>query len=173
MANKNPFKSINDAYKEYYSDFSHICLSKEEAKKLNTKLILIALCFLGLIIAGGLVRFHGMIYNGFVLIGYMLEVVDLLSLFNALFVFSNRKFKMTDRELKKSIVKMPKCLNTLYFLTGYSFIASIVYVIVCGFHNDVLPFITYLLIKITMFVLSMLFNNLIKDVYFEKDEKNE
>ncbi len=163
------FERLKDAY----SGLSHVALDKKQLKTLLIKLIIIVILYIALVIAGGLIRFYGMLHNQILIFIYILEFVATLSLLNSIFTLLMHYKALTPRDIDKSINRFALCGNTVIVLCAISFIASIIYCIKEGFHNDGLEFALYLLVKAAIVLLTLYFKHITKDVYIEDDKKEE
>ncbi len=160
-----------DRLKNGFSGLSHIALDKKELKVLLIKLIVIVVLYVLLVIAGGLIRFYGMLHNQILIFLYILEFVATLSLLSAIFTLLVHHKSLTPRDVDKSINRFSLCANTILVLCTISFITSIIYCIKEGFHNDVLQFVLYLLDKVALILLTIYFKHITKDVYIEDDKE--
>ena len=140
-------------------------------KKLFKKLKFLFLFLFIFSIIGGLVRFRGILYNRYLLFFYMLEIIVILLLANGLYILISHNGVLTEKEYRKSIVVFKVYAILLFIFLTLSFIASIVYVFIYGFDNDLFWFIIYLLLKILMFYLTYLFKNSIDDLDFDTKER--
>ena len=140
-------------------------------KKLFKKLKFLFLFLFIFSIIGGLVRFRGILYNRYLLFFYMLEIIVILLLANGLYILISHNGVLTEKEYRKSIAVFKVYAILLFIFLTLSFIASIVYVFIYGFDNDLFWFIIYLLLKILMFYLTYLFKNSIDDLDFDTKER--
>lgn len=162
-----------DNYKEFLSNTTHLEMDDDSRKKLFTKLKLIILCLLSLELLGGLLKFEGIMYNPFIIILYILEIISILIIANGLFTLTTYYKAMMDREIKKSINIFPAFTVILIILCIASFVGSIVFVLINGFNNDISYFAIYLLSKIAIGLLSYYFRYLTSDLEFKQDKSNE
>lgn len=146
---------------------------KKEKKSLFIKVLVISIIFLSLIIFNGFNRFYGMMVNRMLMFVYILQIVDLLSIYSGLYTLFFYNKYLTDRDINKSLNKFPTYTNLLMILNSISIILGIVYVIKEGFHNDIIEFIFFLIINILMIVLSFYFKKTIDNVYVEKNREEE
>ena len=137
------------------------------------KVLVISIIFLSLIIFNGFNRFYGMMVNRMLMFVYILQIVDLLSIYSGLYTLFFYNKYLTDRDINKSLNKFPTYTNLLMILNSISIILGIVYVIKEGFHNDIIEFIFFLIINILMIVLSFYFKKTIDNVYVEKNKEEE
>ena len=151
----------------------HLTLDEKEKKSLFIKVLVISIIFLSLIIFNGFNRFYGMIFNRMLMFVYILQIVDLLSIYSGLYTLFFYNKYLTDRDINKSLNKFPTYTNLLMILNSISIILGIVYVVKEGFHNDVMEFIFFLIINILMIVLSFYFKKTIDNVYVEKNKEEE
>ena len=140
-------------------------------KKLFKKLKFLFLFLFIFSIIGGLVRFRGILYNRYLLFFYMLEIIVILLLANGLYKLISHNGVLTEKEYRKSIAVFKVYAILLFIFLTLSFIASIVYVFIYGFDNDLFWFIIYLLLKILMFYLTYLFRNSIENLDFDTKER--
>ena len=166
-------KPFSEMYKEYYGVFYYLEGDDNFKKKLFNKLKLLIFMLIAFSIIGGLVRFDGMLHNHFLLIFYMLEIIDILIMANSLYILTSRKGVLTEKEYHKTIDVFNVYVILLYIFLVLSFIGSIVYVIIEGFHNDVLWFIFYLLLKPIMFYLAYIFKKSTSNLSFDERENYE
>ena len=162
-----------DRLKDAYSGLAHVALDSKQLKTLLIKLTVVIILYLVLVISGGLIRFYGMLHNQIIIFMYILEFVAALSLLNSIFTLLMHYKALTPRDIDKSINRFSLCSNTLIVLCAISFIASIIYCISEGFHNDGLQFALYLLDKAAIILLTLYFKYITKDVYIEDDKKEE
>lgn len=151
----------------------HLALDEKEKKYLFIKVLVISIIFLSLIIFNGFNRFYGMMVNRMLMFVYILQIVDLLSIYSGLYTLFFYNKYLTDRDINKSLNKFPTYTNLLMILNSISIILGIVYVIKEGFHNDIIEFIFFLIINILMIVLSFYFKKTIDNVYVEKNKEEE
>lgn len=169
---KKSFTSqVKGTFEEYFSDTSSLDMSDDDRKKLFRKLTLIIISMFLLALCGGLIRFDGVIHNTFIIIVYVLEILMMMALANGLFTLTTHYNSMIEKEMKKSVDAFPSYTVVLIVFCAISFIASIVYVIVNGFHKDILYFVVYLLIKIAIAVLSYYFRYLTLNLEFKDKEE--
>ncbi len=142
-------------------------------KKLFNKLKLLVLFLIILSIIGGLVRFEGIMHNDYLLLFYMLEIIDVVIIANSSYIFTSRKGILTKKEYHRTIESFGLYAILLDIFLILSFIGSIVYVINEGFHNDILWFIIYLLLKPTMFHLAYILKKSTSNLSFNKKENYE
>lgn len=140
-------------------------------KKLFKKLKFLFLFLFIFSIIGGLVRFRGILYNRYLLFFYMLEIIVILFMANGLYILISHDGVLTEKEYRKSIAVFKVYAILLFIFLTLSFIASIVYVFIYGFDNDLFWFIIYLLLKILMFYLTYLFRNSIENLDFDTKER--
>lgn len=159
--------------KSNFDHLYHLTLDEKEKKSLFIKVLVISIIFLSLIIFNGFNRFYGMIFNRMLMFVYILQIVDLLSIYSGLYTLFFYNKYLTDRDINKSLNKFPTYTNLLMILNSISIILGIVYVVKEGFHNDVMEFIFFLIINILMIVLSFYFKKTIDNVYVEKNKEEE
>lgn len=159
--------------KSNFNNLYHLALDKKEKKSLFIKVLVISIIFLSLIIFNGFNRFYGMMINRVLIFVYILQIVDLLSIYSGLYTLFFYNKYLTDRDINKSLNKFPTYTNLLMILNSISIILGIVYVIKEGFHNDIIEFIFFLIINILMIVLSFYFKKTIDNVYVEKNKEEE
>ena len=140
-------------------------------KKLFKKLKFLFLFLFIFSIIGGLVRFRGILYNRYLLFFYMLEIIVILLMANGLYILISHNGILTEKEYRKSIAVFKVYAILLFIFLTLSFIASIVYVFIYGFDNDLFWFIIYLLLKILMFYLTYLFKKIVDDLDFDTKER--
>ena len=104
---------------------------------------------------------------------YILQIVDLLSIYSGIYTLFFYNKYLTDRDINKSLNKFPTYTNLLITLNSISIILGIVYVVKEGFRNDVIEFILFLLINILMIILSFYFKKTVDNVYVEKNKEEE
>ncbi len=150
-----------------------MALDEKEKKSLFIKVLVISIIFLSLIIFNGFNRFYGMMVNRMLMFAYILQIVDLLSIYSGLYTLFFYNKYLTDRDINKSLNKFPIYTNLLMILNSISIILGIVYVIKEGFHNDIIEFIFFLIINILMIVLSFYFKKTIDNVYVEKNKEEK
>lgn len=138
----------------YTGDIYRLEKDKKDIDKLIKKLWFIILIMFGLEIVAGAIPFKGMIGTYYLIIPYGIELIMVLGLLWANFYFSNARYELTSKQYKKSIERFKIDTIILMTLTVLSFILSIIYIIFNGFHNDVLFFSIYLIIKIVVCILS-------------------
>ena len=156
-----------------YDNLYHLALNQEEKKKLFIKVLIISILFLLLVIFNGFNRFYGMIVNRMLMFVYILQIVDLLSIYSGIYTLFFYNKYLTDRDINKSLNKFPTYTNLLMILNSISIVLGIAYVVREGFHNDIIEFIFFLIINILMIVLSFYFKKTIDDVYVEKNKEEE
>ena len=159
--------------KSNFDHLYHLALDEKEKKYLFIKVLVISIIFLSLIIFNGFNRFYGMMINRMLIFVYILQIVDLLSIYSGLYTLFFYNKYLTDRDINKSLNKFPTYTNLLMILNSISIILGIVYVVKEGFHNDVMEFIFFLIINILMIVLSFYFKKTIDNVYVEKNKEEE
>ena len=159
--------------KSNFDHLYHLTLDEKEKKSLFIKVLVISIIFLSLIIFNGFNRFYGMIFNRMLMFVYILQIVDLLSIYSGLYTLFFYNKYLTDRDINKSLNKFPTYTNLLMILNSISIILGIVYVVKEGFHNDVMEFIFFLIINILMIVLSFYFKKTIDNVYVERNKEEE
>ena len=159
--------------KSNFDNLYHLALDEKEKKYLFIKVLVISIIFLSLIIFNGFNRFYGMMVNRMLMFVYILQIVDLLSIYSGLYTLFFYNKYLTDRDINKSLNKFPIYTNLLMILNSISIILGIVYVIKEGFHNDIIEFIFFLIINILMIVLSFYFKKTIDNVYVEKNKEEE
>ena len=159
--------------KSNFDHLYHLALDEKEKKYLFIKVLVISIIFLSLIIFNGFNRFYGMMINRMLIFVYILQIVDLLSIYSGLYTLFFYNKYLTDRDINKSLNKFPTYTNLLMILNSISIILGIVYVVKEGFHNDVMEFIFFLIINILMIVLSFYFKKTINNVYVEKNKEEE
>lgn len=159
--------------KSNFDNLYHLALDEKEEKSLFIKVLVISIIFLSLIIFNGFNRFYGMMINRVLIFVYILQIVDLLSIYSGLYTLFFYNKYLTDRDINKSLNKFPTYTNLLMILNSISIILGIVYVIKEGFHNDIIEFIFFLIINILMIVLSFYFKKTIDNVYVEKNKEEE
>lgn len=159
--------------KSNFDNLYHLALDEKEKKSLFIKVLVISIIFLSLIIFNGFNRFYGMMINRVLIFVYILQIVDLLSIYSGLYTLFFYNKYLTDRDINKSLNKFPTYTNLLMTLNSVSIILGIVYVIKEGFHNDIREFIFFLIINILMIVLSFYFKKTIDNVYVEKNKEEE
>lgn len=159
--------------KSNFDNLYHLALDGKEKKSLFIKVLVISIIFLSLIIFNGFNRFYGMMVNRMLMFVYILQIVDLLSIYSGLYTLFFYNKYLTDRDINKSLNKFPIYTNLLMILNSISIILGIVYVIKEGFHNDIIEFIFFLIINILMIVLSFYFKKTIDNVYVEKNKEEE
>ena len=159
--------------KSNFDHLYHLALDEKEKKYLFIKVLVISIIFLSLIIFNGFNRFYGMMINRMLIFVYILQIVDLLSIYSGLYTLFFYNKYLTDRDINKSLNKFPTYTSLLMILNSISIILGIVYVVKEGFHNDVMEFIFFLIINILMIVLSFYFKKTIDNVYVEKNKEEE
>lgn len=159
--------------KSNFDNLYHLALDEKEKKFLFIKVLVISIIFLSLIIFNGFNRFYGMMVNRMLMFVYILQIVDLLSIYSGLYTLFFYNKYLTDRDINKSLNKFPIYTNLLMILNSISINLGIVYVIKEGFHNDIIEFIFFLIINILMIVLSFYFKKTIDNVYVEKNKEEE
>ena len=138
----------------YIGDIYRVEKDKKDIDKLIKKLWFIILIMFGLEIVAGAIPFKGMIDTYYLIIPYGIELIMVLGLLWANFYFSNARYGLTTKQYKKSIERFQIDTIILMIFTVFSFIFSIIYIILNGFSNDVLYFSLYLIIKIIICLLS-------------------
>lgn len=159
--------------KSNFDNLYHLALNKEEKKNLFIKILIISILFLLLVIFNGFNRFYGMIVNRMLMFVYILQIVDLLSIYSGVYTLFFYNKYLTDRDINKSLNKFPTYTNLLITLNSISIILGIVYVVKEGFRNDVIEFNLFLLINILMIILSFYFKKTVDNVYVEKNKEEE
>ena len=139
---------------------------KKDIDKLVKRLWLIILIMFGLEIVAGALPFKGMINTYYLIIPYGIELIMVLGLFWANFHFSNARYGLTTKQYKNSIERFEIDTIILTISSVFSFILSIVYIILNGFANDVLYFVLYLIIKVIVCLLSVYLYKSIKALNF-------
>ena len=112
-----------------------------------------------------------MMINRMLIFVYILQIVDLLSIYSGLYTLFFYNKYLTDRDINKSLNKFPTYTNLLMILNSISIVLGIAYVVREGFHNDIIEFIFFLIINILMIVLSFYFKKTIDNVYVEKNKE--
>ena len=159
--------------KSNFDNLYHLALNQVEKKNLFIKVLIISILFLLLVIFNGFNRFYGMIVNRMLMFVYILQIVDLLSIYSGIYTLFFYNKYLTDRDINKSLNKFPTYTNLLITLNSISIILGIVYVVKEGFRNDVIEFILFLLINILMIILSFYFKKTVDNVYVEKNKEEE
>ena len=159
--------------KSNFDHLYHLALNDTDKKALFIKILAISISFLLLVVFNGFNRFYGMIFNRMLMFVYILQIVDLCSIYSGVYTLFFYNKYLTDRDINKSLNKFPTYTNLLMILNSISIILGIVYVVKEGFHNDVMEFIFFLIINILMIVLSFYFKKTIDNVYVEKNKEEE
>ena len=159
--------------KSNFDHLYHLALDEKEKKYLFIKVLVISIIFLSSIIFNGFNRFYGMMINRMLIFVYILQIVDLLSIYSGLYTLFFYNKYLTDRDINKSLNKFPTYTNLLMILNSISIVLGIAYVVREGFHNDIMEFIFFLIINILMIVLSFYFKKTIDNVYVEKNKEEE
>ena len=89
--------------KSNFDNLYHLALDEKEKKSLFIKVLVISIIFLSLIIFNGFNRFYGMMVNRMLMFVYILQIVDLLSIYSGLYTLFFYNKYLTDRDINKSL----------------------------------------------------------------------
>ena len=169
---KNYKKDANGKY-VYTGDLYKLNMTKKEIDGVVKRMWIYAGIAFVLELLGGVIPFAGMMESYYVVVPYCAELIMEMLLFWACFHFSTYRYAMAPSQYNKS-VRRSLTVSVVYMLLGLiSIICSIVYVIINGFHNDVLFFIIYLLGKMAIIAVNFFINKYVASLDFRVSKNGE
>lgn len=160
------YKKGQDGKYIYVGKIYRLKLDDKDIKKMIRKNWLIILLIFLLEIICGLLPFKGMIDKNYLIIPYLIELIISLMMIWANFHFSNYRDGLTNSQYQKGIINLKIESFILLIIPIVSIVSSIIYVILNGFHLDLIYFLINLIIKILIIVLSYIINKTLKNLEF-------